>query len=150
MRRLLRVLATLALVAGGLTVSLVPATAADAATSCSGNLVLTKDLMYNQTKIGELDIWYNSSTGVNCAKMNHGGPTWGVARDTWVYIAKCRATTNTGTCEVTADDHQEQVVQYYAGPVSVTAGSHCVQANGWIYWDGATRKVATGQTVLCG
>ncbi len=140
--------------------SLVPAATASAAVpgpegitgtgDCTGNLVWHKNLNYSGTKIGELDIYYNASTGVNCAKMNHGGPTWGVARDTWVYIAKCEQTNPTGTCFETADDSDRGPFEYFAGPVKVTAGSHCITANGWIFWEGARRKVATGATVLCG
>jgi hypothetical protein len=147
MRRVLAPLAALGL----LTTALILApTAADAADgNCAGSLVVHKNLVYNDTKIGELDVYYNASTGVNCAKMNHGGPTAGVARDTYAYIAKCQATSPTGTCVVLDDDVDRGNFSSYAGPVKVTAGTHCITANGWIVWNGARRKVATGATVAC-
>jgi hypothetical protein len=148
MRRILSVFAAFGLLAATLT--LAPTAASAATGDCSGNNIISKPLMYNDTKIGELDVYYNASTGVNCAKMNHGGPTWGVSRDTYVYIAKCQATSPTGTCYVMDDDFDFGSYSFYAGPVKVTAGTHCIQANGWIYWNGAERKVATGQTVHCG
>jgi len=150
MRRISKVLAVLAaLVAAMILVPASPAAAGDSG-ACPGNLVLHKLLTYSGNTIGELDIYWDASTQKNCAKMNHGGPTWGVARETWAYIAKCQATTPTGTCYVMNDDYDQGSYSYYAGPVKVTAGTHCIQANGWIYWDGARRKVATGDTVACG
>jgi hypothetical protein len=82
--------------------------------------------------------------------MHHGGPTWGVNRDTWVYIAKCETTVSTGTCIAVDDQGKVENVAFWAGPVRVQAGAHCIQANGWIYWQGQRRKVSTGNTVLCG
>ena len=81
------------------------------------------------TRIGELDIYYNASTGVNCAMTVHGGPTWGVSLPTWVYIAKCQATTPTGTCYEVADD--------YDGP-------------GPFSYHGSRHEVNTAATALCG
>jgi hypothetical protein len=149
MRRILTALAIITTLATGMTLLTATAASAGDTGSCAGNLVLHKVLNYNGNQIGELDIYYNSSTGVNCAKMNHGGPTWGVYRDTWVYIGKCQETSPTGTCHLVTDDHDQGNFGFYAGPSKVTAGSHCITANGWIYWDGARRKVATGNTVLC-
>jgi hypothetical protein len=129
-----------------------PATAAWAGDSgsCSGTLVIHKNLNYSGTKIGELDVYFNSSTGVNCAKMNHGGPTWGVARETWAYIGKCEETNPTGTCHLVTDDKDlDPDARYYAGPVSVNAGNHCITASGYIYWQGAPRRVNTASTAAC-
>jgi hypothetical protein len=67
-----------------------------------------------------------------------------------VYIAKCETTEPTGTCFVADDDYKLENVACWAGPVRVHAGAHCIQANGWIYWQGERRKVFTGDTVLCG
>lgn len=124
---------------------------AAAADTCGGNLVRVLPLNHDGTRIGELQIYFNPANGNNCAMMRHGGPTWGVARETWVYIARCATTTPTGTCSVQADDSDHAVgAQYYAGPARVWAGAHCIQANGWIYWAGARRKVSTAPTTLCG
>lgn len=120
-------------------------------TGCGGNLVRVKALeMPDGTRIGELQIFFNPANGNNCAEMHHGGPTSGVARDTWVYIAKCATTVPTGTCNVVADDHKRETVSFWAGPAIVNAGAHCIQANGWIFWNGERRKVHTAETVLCG
>ncbi len=157
-----RRVAKTAVILGALATALafVPTTAASAAVpgpegitgtgDCSGNLVWSKNLNYGGTKIGELDIYYNASTGVNCAKMNHGGPTWGVTRDTYVQIAKCQETSPSSTCVYAAEDHDGGQFAYYAGPATVTAGSHCVSAGGYIFWQGSYHNVNTAATVLCG
>jgi hypothetical protein len=146
-----RARAALSIASLAVAVPLVSVTPAVAAEGCGGNLVKLLPLhMPDGTRIGELQIYFNPDTGYNCAEMHHGGPTWGVSRDTWVYIAKCETTQPTGTCFVADDDYTLENVAYWAGPVRVHAGGHCIQANGWIYWQGARRKVATDDTVLCG
>jgi hypothetical protein len=140
-----------ALVMAVTAVPVVGATPAGAAEGCAGNLVRVLALrMPDDTRIGELQIFYNPSNGYNCAEMHHGGPTWGVYRDTYVFIAKCQTTVPTGVCSVLDDDYKLENVAFWAGPARVQAGNHCITANGWIYWQGARRKVSTADTVLCG
>jgi hypothetical protein len=123
-----------------------------AADGCGGNLVRVKGLfMPDGTRIGELQIFYNPTNDNNCAEMHHGGPTWGVVRDTWVYIAKCQQTAPGNGCTEVQDDHRRNDVGFWVGPAIVTnAGNHCIVANGWIFWQGQRRKVHTDGPTLCG
>lgn len=150
--RMARIVTSLGALAMALTVlPVLAATPAVAVEGCGGNLVKVKDLrMPNGTKIGELQVFYNPSNGNNCAEMHHGGPTWGVNRLTMVDINKCQTTVPTGNCNVVDDATKVENVAFWAGPVVVHAGAHCIRAGGWIDWQGGLRFVSTGETVLCG
>src|SRR5437879_363469 len=45
-----------------------------------GNLIESDGIYAYGTRVGELDVYYNSSTGYNCAYTKSGGPAWGVAK----------------------------------------------------------------------
>jgi hypothetical protein len=114
-----------------ITVSAPPASAA----GCSGNLVGHHPV---RNAAGELlahvDIYYDSSTGYNCARLNSYDGWWG--RRKWMYIElyTCRETTDPGdSCTQYGSgsryfDNDGGDFQYYAGPVSVYGRGHCI---GW-------------------
>ncbi len=141
------------------TLAFIPASSASAslpgpnrdpgAGDCAGNLIWHKNVMAGATKIGELDIYYNASTGVNCAKLNHGGPTWGVASDTYMYLHKCQQTAPGPRCDVLETKWDRDNYAYYAGPLKVTANNHCVWAGGNITYQGHLYGEATSNTVGC-
>lgn len=143
-RQAFRILLVAACVTLGLT-GAVQASASVTATACSGSLIESRNLVYGTTKIGELDVYYNSSTGRNCAKMNHAGPTWGHALPTYVYISVCYETVAGGKCTQIpgSQDDDYGTYAYYAGPVDTQTSSRgrCIAATGYITYAGYNRWV---------
>jgi hypothetical protein len=115
------------------------------ATACSGTLIESRNLMYGTTKIGELDVYYNSSTSRNCARMNHAGPTGGKYSNTYVFIAVCYENVGGGNCTSVpgSGDDDFGSYAYYAGPVTTQASSRgrCIVATGYITYAGYNRWV---------
>ena len=121
------------------------ATSASAVTVCSGSQISsTKYVTYNGTRIGALKVFYNGSTGNNCAQFEHVGPAAGVTRYTSVLLQRCSQVNPGNGCTVTAQQFDEGNYSSYAGPVSVYAPNNCVRAYGEIYWAGAYRSVGSG------
>ncbi|MEU4519939.1 hypothetical protein AB0F52_14605 [Amycolatopsis sp. NPDC024027] len=117
-----------------------PATAS-AATSCSGSLIDRKVVSYGGADIAELAVYFNASTGVNCARMNHLGVTYGHPYRTAVFIVACTETSPASVCDYYGSpDAQDGTYSYYAGPVEVTARGRCIHAAGDIYYPSASNK----------
>ncbi|MDP5225725.1 MULTISPECIES: hypothetical protein [Arthrobacter] len=99
----------------------VSATGAEAATgTCSGTLVGHNPLSLNGTTYAYLDVYYNSTTGYNCARTVHYGSTWGKPLFTSVtlnYVGRQGIASDSGT------------YAYYAGPVSLYGRGICVEAS---------------------
>jgi len=136
-----RVGATLLFTTALLSSQAVAPTAAEAATTCSGTRIATYPIATSSTnKIAELRIFYNSSTGYNCAMTVHTGVTVGRYLLTHVYIASCRETTPGGdSCRAISQREDEGVYASYAGPVSVYGRGRCIVAFGFIkYTNGVT------------
>ena len=108
---------------------------ASAATSCSGNLIDRKVVNYGGAPIAELAVYYDSSTGQNCARMNHLGVTYNRSYRTTVFIVACTERTPGPVCHYYgAPDTQDGNYALYAGPVHVTARGRCIHAAGDIYY----------------
>ena len=123
---------------------------ASAATSCSGSLIRSQTIKNSAgTAIAYLRVYWNSSTGRNCAETRHASSTWGKSRKTAVYIVKCTQTTPTGCTETTADDYDGGYFKYYAGPVSVYSPKNCVRASGYIYTAGGSKRYVTTGPIGC-
>ncbi len=126
-------------------VGVAPAAEAGSGT-CGGSLIARKVAHDgNGTAVGELVVYYNSSTGNNCARFNHLGPSYGVARETNVFIERCLTNNPNNDCFNTGgpSDYDNGTYAYYAGPVSVHAPNKCVRAFGYILWNGARRNAET-------
>jgi len=113
-KRRLAAVATALAMGGGLLVG--AAAPAAAATSCSGGL-----LGNNSVPGGYVAIYYNSSTGYNCAMTytNHPGVTQ-------------RITVGLGVSGASSSKIDSGNYKYYAGPVSVYARGKCID-----WWGGA-------------
>jgi hypothetical protein len=117
---------------------------ADAASgSCAGSLVESRNLNVGGKKVGELNVYYDRSTGKNCARMNHAGDTWGKALMTRVWIGICSETKpSNGVCryDTNTDAVDKGKYRYYAGPATtkVSAAGKCIAASGYL-WIGGTR-----------
>lgn len=118
----------------------VSSTAANAVTVCSGTQIYSKYATYNGTNVGLLRVFYNASTGNNCAQFEHVGPSVGQTRYTSVVLQRCSQTNPGNGCTVTAQQSDAGQYSSYAGPVSVYAPGNCVQAAGEIYWGGGYRQ----------
>jgi hypothetical protein len=118
-------------------------TASAASGSCAGSLVESRNLNVGGKKVGELNVYYNSATGKNCARMNHAGSTWGKKLLTRVWIGICsEKTPGNKTCHYDPDTDavDKGSYSYYAGPVTtkVSAAGRCIAASGYL-WIGGTR-----------
>jgi hypothetical protein len=113
-------------------------TATSATGACSGRLVYSDSFALQSdpsTKLFELDVYWNASSGTNCAKAVHLGPTWGQSAYTEVEIEECAETTP-GPCHAIAKARDARDYRYYAGPVSVPGRGHCMVAAALLIWNG--------------
>src|SRR5262245_45255315 len=116
--------------------------------NCPGTLIESRPLVVNKKKVGELDVYYNSATGKNCARMNHAGSTWGKKLTTRVWIGICSETKpSNGTChyDASTDAVDKGDYRYYAGPVTtkVSAAGKCIAASGYLWIVGVRYAVGT-------
>jgi hypothetical protein len=118
-----------------------PVTASGAAHSptgpCPGTQVEpTRNATYRGKRVGALRVYYDPSTGKNCARMDHTRRTWGKARMTYVYIRICRGNRRPGDrCRGgTRGVADAGTYKYYAGPVITkrSARGRCIFAQGMI------------------
>jgi hypothetical protein len=87
----------------------------------------------NGNKIGELDIYYNSSNGYNCAYTRWTAGMTGQKISMQVSIVSCQETSSGGGCIATSQDVTDSgMYSDYAGPVGVYAKGHCIAATGSI------------------
>jgi hypothetical protein len=116
---------------------------AGAAAGCAGSLIESQSLKVGGKKVGELNVYYNSATGKNCAKMNHSGSTWGKKLKTRVWVGICseRKPSN-GTCHYDTGSDAVDVgdYRYFAGPATTkkSAKGRCIAASGYL-WIGGKR-----------
>ncbi|MDL5364721.1 hypothetical protein QSH18_03800 [Xanthomonas sp. NCPPB 2654] len=110
------------------------------ADGCGGNLIDHKPVRIGGEKVGELQLYYNSGNGKNCAVFAHAGPTWGKALTTSVEVYVCKP--NKNNCGVwqwapwwARDD---DTYSYQAGPVRIDGRNKCVQSIGYIDYKGQT------------
>lgn len=105
--------------------------------SCRGVLIDHKNVHVDQVLIAQLQLYYDNSTGKNCAMMRHAGHTWGQKHYTYVSIAPC----HDSSCQMNqspAPGSQEDYGDYnfYAGPVSINARHKCIYVQGQMKYNG--------------
>lgn len=139
--RVLGLVAAASLAIGGMFGAHTETAAASELHACSGTLI-SRTTMYpngSSTAIAELLIYWQSSTGRNCAVVNHVGASYGVSAPTSVSIERCAETRDVGRCSnATARSGDSGSFKYFAGPVSVYSPTNCVVARGSIVWRGQT------------
>ena len=121
---------------------------AGAAAGCDGSLIESQNLKVGGKKVGELNVYYDSATGKNCAKMNHAGSTWGKKLKTRVWVGICAERKPGGkTCHYDGATDAVDVghYSYYAGPATTTqsAKGRCIAASGYLWIDGTRHTVTT-------
>ncbi len=116
--------------------------------SCPGSLIESRNMNVGGSKVGELDVYYDGSTGRNCARMNHAGSTWGQPLLTRVWIGICSETApGNGTChyDPSTDAVDKDTYAYDAGPVTTKASArgHCIAASGYLWINGTRHDIGT-------
>jgi hypothetical protein len=96
-------------------------------------------------RVGALRVYYDASTGKNCARMDHTRRTWGEPLMTFVYLRICwRSHQPGGPCYGgTKGVVDAGMFEYYAGPVITkrSARGRCIYARGQIVVSGDPRSV---------
>ena len=117
--------------------------------NCSslGSLIEYDPIYANGTQIGELQVYYNSSTGYNCAYLHTGGPAYGQAQYIDVWIGTCKETAGDQCTSIQHDEDGSYNYRYYAGPVGVYGSGHCIAAVGRLEWQNNWYRVATNPFV---
>jgi hypothetical protein len=142
--RMLR-LAAAALLVATATLGVVAAPASAATGNCPGSQI-DRDVanVASGTPIVELRLYYDGSTGKNCVRVNHVGPSYGHAAYTSAILEICAETTPGPVCTYTQRVvDAKDTFEYYAGPVSAVGRNHCIHAYGALIWGGNTYWVNT-------
>ncbi|MBP2702626.1 hypothetical protein JOL79_02275 [Microbispora sp. RL4-1S] len=136
-RGAMALLLTAACVVGLATTVSAPAQAAD---GCSGSRIEhipMYDDVYGDLR-AYLDVYYDSSTGNNCAVTVATGPnSYGILKGMYVVLVKCSQTTPSKTSCTNIGSKRDPATAgtygryyYYAGPVTVYSPNNCIFAEG--------------------
>jgi hypothetical protein len=137
-RRLAAAGAFILAVSGGATVATTqPASAGGwgcTGTEVSGSPFPETNFYVNSPIYGYIHLYYDASTGYNCAVNVKTGSGYGVPTDTEIELEEC-AEDVPGTCTVINDQWDPPVTStalysYYAGPVRVYGKGHCISYYG--------------------
>jgi len=86
-------------------------------------------LPYGYT-VAHLDVYWNGSTGKNCAMVVGYGQYYGRLLGAGVGLRSCGETRPSRSCTTRYEDHDYGQFHYYAGPVYVEARRRCIYAYG--------------------
>lgn len=145
MRAPLVLIAGLGLVAGGSIAAAPAAQATQTSTSCIGTLVSSEPFYYVSNQIfAWQNVYWDASTGENCAILQSGNMDWGVAKPMSIAVYTCA--TDTGprfkgddVCAQLAGtkvETDEGNYSYFAGPVSASGAGHCVEVEASVSYNG--------------
>lgn len=140
------VTASVALIVSGMAVATAPQ--AQAASGCSGSLIESRTLKVGKTTVGSMALYYNASTGMNCARTNHGGVTWNKKTYTLIEIYACKNTTPGRNCVLGKHAIDSGNYSKYAGPVSVYGKGKCIAVHANIWWKGDATVYSGGYPAL--
>ncbi|GCE15546.1 hypothetical protein [Tengunoibacter tsumagoiensis] len=105
--------------------------------SSLGNLIESEPIKarFTNTTIAEVDVYYNSTTGYNCAYLYAVGPAYGQAQSLDINIATCQEGYGSDGCTwIQHDEDGPYTYHYYAGPVGVYGKGHCIAVWADIEW----------------
>jgi hypothetical protein len=134
--------ATLAL--AGISLAGAPdAAATQTSSSCVGTLVQDTPLVGETSgkTLGYAELYWDASTGQNCAMTVSNSATWGVSKYMGVWLTRCLTDTPSTTVACapegsnTPSKYGSGTFSYYAGPVSVSAAGYCVSFMGEIAYN---------------
>ncbi|MCC8539356.1 hypothetical protein ACDH70_05785 [Xanthomonas axonopodis pv. poinsettiicola] len=116
------------------------------ADGCGGNLIDHKPVSIAGERVGELQLYYNSGNGRNCAVFAHLGSTRGKPLLTSVEVYVCKPNrTNCGVWQWDPWwDRDDGTYAYQAGPVRIDGRDKCVQAMGYLDYRGQTAVAVSG------
>jgi hypothetical protein len=86
--------------------------------------------------IGEMDVYYNSATGYNCAYTQGLGQARGTSTVKGVTIFLCTETKPGDVCHYNTKMKDDGDFLYYAGPVGLQAKGKCIAVTGLVAWKG--------------
>lgn len=132
----------------GLTIASAPAASATSSgNNCVGSLVEGDALRTSTgTVLGYLNIYWDASTGQNCATVTSSSLDWGISKPMGVAIVECQTDTPNTACNAIGPGIVKDPpagpgnpnYSYNAGPVSVPAVGHCIRAGGEVIFNGQT------------
>lgn len=116
------------------------ADATQTSSSCVGTLVQDTPLVGDVSgkTLGYAELYWDASTGQNCAMTVSSSATWGVSKVMGVWLTRCLTDTPSSTVACapegsnTPSKYDDNTYSYYAGPVSVPGAGYCVQFMGEI------------------
>jgi hypothetical protein len=112
--------------------------------SCPGVRIEHIPMKSGSTTLAFLDIFFDSSTGNNCAMTVAAGSVSGHASAIDVLLVRCTETSPSLTChfdgspQVDPNPSDPGPFHFFAGPVSVHAPGHCIFAQGHLTFNGVT------------
>ena len=131
-KRTLSATAMTALLAGGLSVGVAPmASATQTSTGCVGTLVQDTGISNSAgTVVAYVEIYWDASTGQNCAMLVSSSATWGISKYMDIHMIECESDTpqRAYDCVVVPGQNPDNGgdFSYYAGPISVNGAGHCI------------------------
>jgi hypothetical protein len=108
--------------------------ASGATGSCPGSRIEHVPVKVGTTVLSYLNVYYDSSTGKNCARNDKTSVMAGNPSYTYVVLQRCSQTVPGSSCTVTAEQEDPALGAWdtwyvsYAGPVTVSAAGHCIHA----------------------
>lgn len=122
---------------GLLLLAAVSASGTAVAQACPGKLIAVKDIRNwdraDGPKLGELQLYWDSTSNKNCARTVHTARTWNKPLKTSLIIQTCeRKDFKNGYCTAGAKKYQNGVYKFQAGPLSLPGGNRCVWTQGGI------------------
>jgi len=114
---------------GAVVVAAPAASATSSGGNCVGQLISASNVVETQgnadgTVLGYLNVYWDSSTGENCAVLNSASGDWGTSKWMSVDIFEVGNPYN--------DKSDNNYYKYYAGPVSVPGAGRCIDADATI------------------
>ncbi|MEU7898566.1 hypothetical protein AB0B45_37605 [Nonomuraea sp. NPDC049152] len=119
------------LLLAGSAVMLTGSPAMAATGQCSGNRIehLAVKTQSGTVK-GYLNLYYDSRTGYNCARLDSAGKYWGVSKTMAVTLHSCKnKTSDYFACKPIKVVQDEGRYAKYAGPVKLYGKGHCIAAS---------------------
>lgn len=132
-----------ALAALALAITLASTSSAQAAGTCPGGLIAHQPLTAG---LGWLDVYYDGTTGRNCARVVSSAGTWGVPKVMSVELVRCSSTKPSQRCGTYDTSRDRGTYKYYAGPVSISARGHCILAYGYVQTSSSSGYAQLGRT----
>lgn len=124
--------------------------------SCPGVRIEHIPMKSGSTTLGFLDVYFDGSTGKNCAMTLAAGSASGHATSIDVFLTRCKQTSPSLTCTFDGTPVFEPNASHpgpfhsFAGPVLLSAAKKCIYAEGGLTFNGVTVFVRLPGASHCG